>query len=306
MMASSLDIVIRDASGDMTYHRHLLPFLKIGSTNLSAVGKAYCLLWQLWLCFGPSGNSLQYVLSNIVGLCTDLGTERMLASVRNILPQFARQHGLTLAPQPQMRDRLFEYALPVPGWQHIIDSILRRLLSSQKWWPTFLKSVKAFCKLIRIHGADLVKELKRLGVSGAASVVQQVRGPTFAAWRWGTLFRAVQAAFTIFPVLRDHWSSLVFHKNLRDTVLTKTIGSSIQDPKFYLMAGHVRLISGTANRLASWGCGCECHSALGAQKSTPPLQSPRRRQRSLHAPGPRSWAGRSVCVGAGSQNIMLP
>ena len=68
MMASSIEFMVADQdTGEMQFLRRLLPFLKIGSGNLSVIGKAYCLLWQLHLVFGSDGQTLRRAISKIAG-----------------------------------------------------------------------------------------------------------------------------------------------------------------------------------------------------------------------------------------------
>lgn len=63
----------------------------------------------------------------------------------------------------------------VDGWQHLIDLLLRRSLSSVSWFPWWLRS--------NIRVAWFETHFRSQGLPGLADCVVQVKPPNFAPWQ---------------------------------------------------------------------------------------------------------------------------
>ena len=62
------------------------------------------MLWQIWLQVGPTYAGMRNFLDSVYGVCTDLGTERRIIDLPDILPDFMRSLNVlfrkTLCPKP--------------------------------------------------------------------------------------------------------------------------------------------------------------------------------------------------------------
>jgi len=68
--------------------------------QLTALDKAFALLWQLWLMYGPTYAKLARVLQRVRSVTTDQGAETLIADTVSILPDFSgpSTHGLKSHP----------------------------------------------------------------------------------------------------------------------------------------------------------------------------------------------------------------
>eukprot|EP00959_Pyramimonas_sp_CCMP1952_P362322 7588302-Pyramimonas_sp.AAC.1 len=72
---------------------------------------------------------------------------------------------------------------------HIVDTVLRRGLSSLPFFPRWLAGLKAIINFLRAYGDDIAKSI-RGEFPAVADVVNKTKAPYFASWRWATLARA--------------------------------------------------------------------------------------------------------------------
>ena len=121
-----------------------------------------------------------------------MGTERKLARFPDILAPFFE---LILGRPVVVPDRqfLFPIALSAPGWNHGWDIVIRRGLASLLWfagWLEGLKSIIAFCRS-KIWRGQLVRHVWRvLKLPFVGDVIDAIRVPSVAEWRWGTFWSA--------------------------------------------------------------------------------------------------------------------
>jgi hypothetical protein len=123
--ARSFDIVLRNGAVGFEATRRLLPCLQISKSFLTVAGKAFALLWQIYLCAGPSYKNLRRCLCRVRSVTSDFGVERMIASAPDILPQLRRWIGVPLPPDAREGTHLFPRAVSAPGWRHLIDNLIR-------------------------------------------------------------------------------------------------------------------------------------------------------------------------------------
>ena len=134
--ASSFDILV---SGGVQ-HR-LLPAVALTKGRTSALQKCLCLLWQIMLQVGPS--EVQSFCRSVRGICTDMGTERLLARMPiQVLHNFMRHIGCSTWVSLDS-EFIFPHALMVPGWRHAFDLVLCKALWQLPWFPAWLKKLKA-------------------------------------------------------------------------------------------------------------------------------------------------------------------
>ena len=76
------------------------------------IGKAFALLWALFLLVGPTFQAMRDALRRVGVITTDCGTERLLIGVRDILPMLYRAIG-GVVPRGMRRpqERLFPFAV---------------------------------------------------------------------------------------------------------------------------------------------------------------------------------------------------
>ena len=84
---------------------------------------------------------------------------------------------------------VFPRALLMPGWKHALDGVLQRSLSSLRFFPQWLDRFKAVVSLLRRETAGALWSRALEAHSPAvAQVLLSISLPSFAAWRWATLF----------------------------------------------------------------------------------------------------------------------
>ena len=104
-----------------SHTRRLLPVLQLPPALFALAGKATALLWMMWLCFGPSYLLLRAALDSITFINTDMGAERGIVDLPDILPQFMQilNPYFDTAANPD-GEFLFPFALQVQGWKHVL------------------------------------------------------------------------------------------------------------------------------------------------------------------------------------------
>ena len=116
--AVSFDFIQRSA-GKRYYVRRLCPVAQHGKVITSVHDKRIALIWMLSLMVGPFTACFLEVLSRIRSITSDLGTERKLAHLAVLAPEFWRFLGSKAAPI--RRGWLFpNMALQAPGWAHVL------------------------------------------------------------------------------------------------------------------------------------------------------------------------------------------
>ena len=100
LFAASFDLVCRSAPEFC--QRRYFAGVRIGHDLLSALGKTIALLWQIFLQIGPDFNLMRQFCSSVAGICSDLGTERLIARGADILIDFFNFIG---APVPGSTSR---------------------------------------------------------------------------------------------------------------------------------------------------------------------------------------------------------
>ena len=184
LYAVTIDIVL---GGKLI--RRLAPLVALSKTQLDLSGKLVALLWQMYLMIG-SWSSLKRFCQCVRSVTTDMGTERLLADSADSLREF---FSTAFPTEPLPNDApgnfLFENALHMPGFRHMLDNIIQRGLSSMRSFPGFLEKLKAIVRFLRNELVldEVCRCLQRDGFDGLAAVLRKAKLTTFANWRWGTL-----------------------------------------------------------------------------------------------------------------------
>ena len=141
LFATSFELF--DYDGRVQFQRRLMPLIALARDFLGQVGKGLALLWQVWLMVGPDPHQVLRFVQSIRAIVTDMGTERLLAGLPDLLPDFFRLIlGRVDVILPD-RAKLFPFSLSSPGWQHGWDTVLRRALSGLSFFPHWLDGMRA-------------------------------------------------------------------------------------------------------------------------------------------------------------------
>ena len=194
----------------------MLPLIHIGSDLLKSSGKLFALLWQVFLVVGPVYTRLRKFTEAIVSFTTDLGTERMLSSMPDLLGEFCRHVCIPVPASARDRLRAFPRSVLAPGWHHIWDGLVQRGLNSLAWFPSYLASLKVLLAFLRNHMPDIQLDLAREGRGAAAYLLVSQRLPTFAQWRWSTLNYVVRAISAVYNTSNDNFEQLRFVERMRN------------------------------------------------------------------------------------------
>ena len=238
----------------------LLPLIHIGSDMLSSTGKAFALLWQCFLVVGPSWKRLVKFTEAVVAFTTDLGAERLLARIKDLLPAFCAHLHIPMPANAPRRLRTFPRAIPAPGWHHIFDGLVQRGLNSADWFPSWLASLKILLAFLREHMLDIERDLGAIGRQALAEVLSSVSLPSFAKWRWSTLNAVVRSLSKIFTAFQQAWGDLKFIKKTRNTSTIKSLQQTVANPTFGPKLAFVLFFTDWLNTLERWGGGCHCHA----------------------------------------------
>ena len=187
LYATSMDLV-QKVGGVVSYERRLLPVLRVGAMVQTLRGKCFALLWKIFLVVGPYYQRLRFYCLRVKAIVSDMGTEKGLSWLPDLLPEFCHINRIPLPCNWQRTISLFPRALQSPDWSHMMDTVLKKGLSSLKWFPKFLDRIKAVVKFFREHADDISQDLKKQGLALVGSLIEHIRMPIFAKWRWGTLW----------------------------------------------------------------------------------------------------------------------
>ena len=155
------------------------------------------------------------------------------------------------------RTHTFDLCLQSPGWMRHWDVMLKRGFSSLLWFPSWLDGMRALVSFFRLSTmvSQLCKHLREdVQLPVIAEMIEQVRVPSIAEWRWGTLHAAVDAFAGVLPTLST------FFKNARDPVTIARCKSALHSTawawQFQFLVWFTTWICG----IQRWGHGCACHS----------------------------------------------
>jgi hypothetical protein len=183
-----------------------------------------------------------------------------LPGAPDVLAQFCKHNNILVpAGEDVPSERLFPWAVLSPGWNHIVDNLHRRMLTSLPWTAGFIKMVKALTKFLREWNVEIVQVLQQHNLPAVAESIEKCNAPTFANWRWNTLHRSIKAVMKSFPYLKEHFGKLDFVKAARDTTTIRLVRSAVACPDFEFRALFVEWCAHEFNELAEWASGCECH-----------------------------------------------
>ena len=88
--------------------------------------------------------------SKVRSITTDMGTERLIVTSPEFLMDVLQVVDPKFHPGPDAPpDFQFPWAVAVPGWKHAWDLLLQKGLSSLRWFPGWLRGLKAIVACFR-------------------------------------------------------------------------------------------------------------------------------------------------------------
>ena len=237
-----------------------MPVVFLEREFLDASGKAIALLFQIWLLVGPSHEEVVRFCRRVVCVVTDSGTERLVANFVDIVPDFYRCLG---SPARGLANRpyLFDVASQSPGWMHAWDIVLKRSLSSLRWFPSFLDKMRAVVSVFRVSTqvSQVVRHLRdNLQLPVVADMIASITVPSIAEWRWGSLWLALQALDGRLDTLRDHFEFRLWN-NAKDPVKVRKCQAAFTSMEWRWQFEFVLWLCSWICRIQQWGKGCSVH-----------------------------------------------
>ena len=95
-------------------------------------------------------------------------------------------------------------ALHSPGWEHVVDGLLRFFLCQFPWFSSHLRDLKHLARLMNIHYLGLAECLENVGKRGTTQVLRSMSVSSFAHWRWGTICKVSKDCGVVQPILKDN------------------------------------------------------------------------------------------------------
>ena len=234
-----------------------MPILYLGYGYMTTADKITSYLFALWLESGLDVSLMRWRLASVRGWCTDWGVESALVVVHDILPSFLQWLGVDEKVE-QMR-WLFPNAFWNPGWHHLMDSVALDLCCHIRFYPNWLKGVKAVCHFMRIDAYRTV--LADLGEE-AGFDARRLRNqpPNLAKWRWHTLSDFLNWLFVVMAILREVWSRERF-KHCQESKMLKKAHDAITDATWWLQTRIIADVIFLISDLRTSASGCDCHEA---------------------------------------------
>lgn len=245
------------------YQRRLLPMISLDRSFQDAAGKCLALLWQVFLVVGPSFEMVRLFCSRVRSITTDQGVERLLVDYPAFLGKFFALVDPAYKPPDDMDDStwLFPQAVAIPGWMHLWDLEIRRGLSGLRFFPKWVRGLKALVSFLRNsqHTTLITRGLRKKGMHGAADLIKKLSLPNFAEWRWGTLLGCCNALSGVLATLAANFDASLFQSARERTGLSDML-AALSSPAWHSQFQFVHWFCRWLGGIMSWGRGCACHS----------------------------------------------
>ena len=252
-----LDIIKTDDS----HVRVVLPGASLTYGHFDAVNKCIGLLWACWLVAGPDLASMQYFVSKVRCLCTDMGVEMHLLETRDCLEAFVAWVGgqplQNVAPLVRQDKRLFYKALRISGWSHMSGNLSKTILNRTASWPAKLDKVR---DLIWFYSnATYRKHVKRRLRDRPVNAIDLDNfSADLATWRYETIAKVFSQLLTFREISEDYVEREMF-QNVQDRVSLDASLAAMKDKSLWrFMAAVYRFVAKPTEKLRRRGVVCEC------------------------------------------------
>ncbi len=210
LFASAVDEAVVSGTGARATIRSYFSLVCLGHGRHGLAHKIFALLWQIWLRAGPTEKHVRAYLDSIQAFTSDFGVEHGIVDALDYVPLFFAW--LARKPMPDLvaGSYLFANAYYIPGFQHLIDGVLKDTAYSLLWMPNFIAQIKNISQfLTKQTYKDVV--LNFLESAGRRQEAKLVRTFTvkFIKWRWGYFATCVQFTLNI-SFLREAWADIPF------------------------------------------------------------------------------------------------
>ena len=176
---------------------------------------------------GGTRDLVDDLLDCVVSFCTDMGTEigivdalaggfwswlksqckpQTLQSSNNGDEDALADQGSPDDLQENLRQFLWKYAMPIPGFLHILDNAAFRSDMSMKGYKSFETQIMAICAVFT-HEGELRKfreSLVRRNLGQYACYFER-SFPNFISWRWQSLTHTLEWILELEHLLRKLW-----------------------------------------------------------------------------------------------------
>lgn len=246
---------VYDRNGGIVFERRLMPMIALQRGALDAIGKSLALVWVIWLLVGPHIDQVIHFCNRVRSICTDMGTERKIATMPDIVVEF---YQLLLGCKVSVADRgrLFPMALQSPGWQHGWDLVLQRGLRSLVWFPAWLEGFRATIYFFRTKLIlnDFCRTLIDRALDGIAEMVGSASVPSIAEWRWGTLYLACKAVKKVLQTLSSYFDASLY-RSAKDPKMMQRLAKALASQDWHWQFEFVLWFCAWLCPIASWGKG---------------------------------------------------
>ena len=114
--------------------------------------------------------------------------------------------------QPR-RTHTFDLCLQSPGWMHQWDVLLKGIqLIVVPSWSDGMRAVVSFLRLATMESQLCMHLREDVQLPVIAEMIEQVRVPSIAEWRWSTLHTAGDALAGVLPTLWTHFDADFFQE----------------------------------------------------------------------------------------------
>lgn len=254
LFAASFELY--DPDGRVVWERRLMPLLALMRDFLDAVGKAMAMLWLIWLLVGPRPDDVIQFCSQIRCLVTDMGTERLIARMVDMVPAFFEEVFDYPRGSIPARPSMFPLCLQSPGWMHTWDIVLRRGLASMSFFPSFIEGLRAVIKFLRskLWIDQLCRKLRQKQLFAPAEMIESVTVPSIAEWRWVTLHLAMKSINAIISTFATYWDPSVF-ANSKEPKTMKAITKALTSVAWRWQFKYVMWFCNWICTIQQWGQG---------------------------------------------------
>jgi len=199
LFSASFDLVV--GSVDQFFMHRLYPQICISRGMYTRWGKVYAFLWQFFYVRVQVTRKYDSILLRSVGFVRISTRRSGLSTPPDCLIDFLRTLNVRIPSTAVRLEYLFPNALPLVGWHHCFDGLIRSGLCSIPWFTAFLVELKTFNRFLRDHKVDVADALEVAGLVGAQGLFLAIAFVTFAEWRWRKLARVCSALQKVFNLL---------------------------------------------------------------------------------------------------------
>jgi hypothetical protein len=246
----------------------VMPGVMLHHSGTSHASKLFAFMWSLYLMVGASLPTLEWVLTMIRSITTDMGTELGLTDCPSILAAFMLWLGgapvLTLKAAIDNSTRMFRRALKIPGWSHLFGNAMSYASKCIDIWPKLLDAIRALCRFFR-NGSwrdDIIKQLAV--VYAEAGRMLKNFSARIAKWRYETIFQAMKQLLGLRELCQRHLRNLngMFPTFADREFLQQAAAAINWDDLWVFMACMFRSVMDHLEHARRWGLVCPCCSEL--------------------------------------------